>query len=511
MNIRPVIHVISFLLFILCLCMGLAAVVSWLKGDPAMVYSRMGLCGLITLVFGSIAFLSTKKRRDEGDYTTGLREGFATVAFAWLTASCFSALPFTLIVGMSLPDSLFEAASGLTTTGASVVCNTLPLRGGTFLPNGIESLPAGILFWRSLLNWLGGVGIVFFVLLILPLLHINRGNLLYNAEVPGLKTDSDQLTPRLFNSVRWVLRVYICLTLCAFCLYKLCGMTGFDALCHAFSTISTGGFSTKNNSFAAFPSPVLQWGTTLLMLMSACNFTLLLRSLITRKLCFWADEEFRFFSLMFLSATIIIAILLFAGHPEGLDGFPRTVEHCLRTAAFQAATVASTTGFTTSDYDAWNLPFASALLLLIMFPCGCGGSTAGGMKCSRLIVIVKTMLTEIRYCLFPHTLTDVRLSGSRLSQNLLRKTSVFVLLYLAIIVIVAVSLLCVTDGSLMTSFSAALTCLSNVGPGFGAVGPSQNFGWMPATAKLILSLTMITGRLEIYTILALFLPSFWRR
>ena len=511
MNLRVIVHLIALLMLFLSIGMGISAVVAGSGPDPVWVRNHLAICALAILLLGSLLFCIARCYHRKVEFSTGVREGFATVALSWLVGTALGAVPFCWIARMTIPDALFEAASGLTTTGASVISTELILRDGTVLADGIEGLPQGLLFWRSLLNWFGGVGIVFFVLLILPLLHVGKGSLLYNAEVPGLKTDSDQLTPRLFQSVLWVLGLYAVLTVAAAIGYRICGMNLFDAACHAMSTISTGGFSTRNASFAAFPGAALQWTVIVFMLLSACNFTLFLRSILQRRFCFWEDEEFRFFLGMVVVATVVVALLLYEGHPDGLNGVPCTVESYLRLAAFQVASLASTTGFTTADFDAWGVPVITAILLLIMFPCGCGGSTAGGMKCSRILVLGKAMLAEVRQCLFPHTLTDIRLNGARLAPTLVRKTFVFALLYLTLIALVAFALLGLTGASLGTCGSAALTCLSNVGPGIGAVGPSCSFGWMGPMAKILLALTMITGRLELYTMLVLFLPAFWRR
>ena len=509
MNSRVIIHLIALLLLFLGAGLGISALVAGVGPDPEWVRNELALCALGTLLLGGVLLGGTHWRGQKMEFSTGVREGFATVALSWIVGTILGAVPFFWIARMTIADALFEAASGLTTTGASVISPELILRDGTVLVNGIEGLPQGVLFWRSLLNWFGGVGIVFFVLLVLPLLHVGKGSLLYNAEVPGLKTESDQLTPRLFQSVLWVLGLYAVLTLAAAICYRLLGMSLFEAACHAMSTISTGGFSTRNDSFAVFP-PALQWSAVIFMLLSACNFTLFLRSILQRRLCFWQDEEFRFFLVMVVVGTLVIAGLLYEQHPDGVNGVSCTAEGYIRMAAFQVASLASTTGFTTADFDAWGVPVITAILLLIMFPCGCGGSTAGGIKCSRILVLGKAMLAEVQQCLFPHTLTDIRLNGERLAPTLVRKTFVFALLYLTLMVLVAFVLLCLTGESLATCGSAALTCLSNVGPGIGAVGPSCAFGWMEPSAKLLLAVTMITGRLELYTVLVLFLPAFWR-
>ena len=403
--------------------------------------------------------------------------------------------------------------------------------GAGTLPGGLDSLnqgSQGILFWRSLLNWLGGVGIVFFLLLILPLMHLTQGKQLYNAEVPGMKTKGDQMTPRLTTSVKWILCVYSALTLLAIVLYTSFGMTPFEAICHAFSTISTGGFSTRGASIGGFGSPSLEWCVTAFMFVSACNFSLIIKLFVGRTFAsrfgFLKDEEFRFFVGMVLLATVIITFGLWQKIDHGQvitssSGVAlKSFGDILRTAAFQVATVCSTTGFGTSDYLGWNIPLALLLIGVMMLPCGCGGSTAGGMKCSRVIVLVKQLRYEIKHCILPRTLPDVRLNGERLDSGIVAKTFSFVLLYLFIFVFVALSVAVIESVAqhgdtcnIPTAIGASLTCISNVGPGFGNVGPSGNFQWMCWASKLLLSFTMITGRLELYTVLVILFPSFWRR
>jgi len=515
MNYRAIVHVISMLLVFLGLGMASAGTVSKLQHDAASCSEGFFLCAGLTLVAALLGVLISRRRKGEREYRTGVREGFAAVAFSWLLASVFGALPFYYIAALAPADAIFETASGLTTTGASVIAETLTLRHGQLLSGGLESLPHGLLYWRSMLNWFGGVGIVFFVLLILPLMNYGKSNQLYNAEVPGLKTDSEQLTPRLLSSVRLILGVYMLLTFLATAVFWLGGMEVFDALCHAFATVSTGGFSTKTNSIGHYQSAFLQWSVIFFMFISACNFSLIVKMFITRRCLFFMDEEFRFFAYLTCGSSVLVAVLLYANCPAGIPGMngtiSRSVEPFLRTAFFQVTSLISTTGFATSDYMQWGLSPVLLILWCILFPCGCGGSTAGGIKCSRFIVIFKQMHSEIRRCLFSRTLSDVRLSGHRIEQPLVNKTMAFVLLYLLVFLGVAVTLTFLVETDLQTAFGAALACLSNVGPGFGAVGPVGNYAWLSAPAKYLLVLTMIAGRLELYTVLVLFLPAFWKR
>lgn len=549
MKHRAIIHIQSLLLVLLAFGMGSAAFVSFLMSDTYETTRSLTACAIVTLAVGCLGYRLTKRKAGEIDFSTDTRDGFATVAIAWLIATIFGSLPFFTTANMCFMDAIFETASGLTTTGATVITDDLIARNGATLAEIFaktsshipENLPVpyGVLFWRSLLHWLGGVGIVFFVLLILPLLKVGKSMQLYNAEVPGLKTGSDQITPRLGTSVMMVTCVYIILTTASTLIYKLGGMTLFDAICHAFATISTGGFSTKQASFGFYQSPLLQWAAILFMLISACNFTLIIRAIFKGEFRFHKDEEFRFFLGMVAISTIFITILVMASCPSsihctgGTGTLAKSWEPYLRTVAFQVTSLVTTTGFITSDYELWYNPAALLLLFAMMFPCGCGGSTAGGIKCSRIIVVGKHLVNEIKHCVYPRTIPDVRLSGERIEQPLVAKTLAFVLLYIAIFLGVAFLLtlteyrqpnmkLTTENGGLVvqatpsemnlkTALGASIACLSNIGPGLGKAGPTGNFGWMRPTSKLLLTLTMIAGRLELYTLLVILLPAFWRK
>ena len=538
MNFSAITYVLSLLWMLLGVCMLLvAAIVGWHYDTPAQAWT-MGLTALVPLAIGITAFLVFRKKKEASSTTGDRRMGYATVALAWLSASVLGALPFITVSQFTPVDAIFETVSGLTTTGASIIDNSQKLLNGKILEGGLESLPRCILFWRSTLNWLGGVGIVYFVLLVLPLLHLSQGKQLYNAEVPGIKTSGDQLTPRLNSSVLYILLLYIAITTTAGVVYWICGMSPFDAINHAFTTISTGGFSTKAASLGAF-GPAVQWSTTFFMLVSACNFSLYLRFIITRRFSCFRDEEFRFFCAMILAATAIITacLIMKPGNKQQFSNMEklspvRQFELCLRTAAFHVATIGSTTGFTTSDYEQWGqddtkdeakndydkkhtgkggIPTILIILGIMMLPCGCGGSTAGGMKCSRLIVLAKQLLYEIKHCIFPRSLPDIRLNGERLDSDIVAKTFAFTALYMCIFIIVAVLLTLVDQCDLKTAIGTSLSAISNVGPGFGHTSPSYTFSWLTDFSKCLTALTMITGRLELYTILTLFIPSFWRR
>lgn len=522
MSYRAVINIISLLLMVIGGALVLTTGVSWLMGDADTVVMHFLWCAFGTLAVAVQGYLKTKRAANEEPLETGIREGFAGVGIGWIVGTVAAGIPFMVVLGAPFSDSVFEASSGLTTTGATVVAEGLELIDGSVLVGGVvDGLPKGILFWRAFLNWLGGIGIVFFVLLVLPWLKIGSGRLLYNAEVPGLKT-GEQLTPRLSRSVKLMLWVYCLLTMSAALLYHVMGMEWFDAVCHAFATISTGGFSTHADSIAYYKSPMLQWCIIFFMFISACNFSLILKLFMQRRMVFYEDEEFRCFFVMTVLATLFVAGMLYWRCPAGIhmlsnENFPRDAEVYLRTAAFQVVAVVSTTGFCTSDWQQWIGPNGwqptgvCVLIGMLMIPCGCGGSTAGGLKIGRVIVLFKQLRYEIRRCLSPRLLLDVRLNGERLETGLISKTFAFAILYLVVTMVSALLLsLLESNIDLATALGAALTCISNVGPGFGDVGPAGSFAEMRAISKLMLTLTMIIGRLELYTMLVMLLPSFWK-
>jgi len=505
----------ALLLCIIGGMMMLSVMVSWLMGDPAGITRALLCISAGTLAISFECFRATRRRLGEQRFRTGAREGYASVTLGWLLCTFVAAIPFYVCCDMTWADSIFESCSGLTTTGASVLTENLNLRTGFHLVGGIESLPKGVLFWRSTLNWLGGVGIVFFIVMILPLLKVGYGKQLYNAEVPGLKTAGDQMSSRLATSVKWTLSVYLFLTLLSMLTYWALGMTFYDAINHSFTTVSTGGFSTKNDSLAYY-SGAIQWSVIIFMFLAACNFGLTVKLFAQRKFTFFSDEEFCFFGKITLLAVIFTTIFLYLKCPElkslgDRASFPHTIESYLRTAAFHVITVMSTTGYMTSDWNTWDFPCLIMLFTLLMFPCGCGGSTCGGMKYSRIIIILKQFKYEIRHCIFPNTIQDVRLNGERLDHDLIRKTMTFAVLYVFIFVIVSTLLSLETGVGVKASFSGALTCLSNVGPGYGQLGPAYGFDWLSPFSKYLLAMTMIIGRLELYSVLVLFCPSFWKR
>jgi len=509
MNFRLVINLISYLIALEGLSITFSAGISWLMEDPLRDTLMLLGCGIITILFGVAGVLFTRKQKNT---VPGFREGFAVVTFGWLLISVFGAIPFIAVARLQWYDALFETISGFTTTGATVIDSQLPLWNGTSLPNGIESLSFGILFWRSLTHWIGGMGIVVFSLAILPVLGIG-GQALYNAEVPGVKTRSDQFTPRIASTAKILCLVYLGLTLLETLLLFFGGMTLFDAVCHSFSTISTGGFSTKNASIAHFKSTYIELVITIFMFLAGCNIILHFRALTGLPLKDYLNEEFRTFALILLGATLIIGIyLFFSPITDSINHayYHHNAKDSFTAALFQVVSIATTTGFSTANYTDWPVA-AGAIIFGLMLMGGCGGSTSGGIKCMRIILLCKFSLSELRRNIFPNALQNIRLNGDRLAPATINRVLGFLLIYMLTCLVFQLLLTLCCSMDLLTAITASITCIGNVGPGFGKLAPDQSFAWMNAPAKLLLAIEMLIGRLELYTVLIFFLPSFWKK
>lgn len=415
------------------------------------------------------------------------REGLAVATLGWLAAGFAGALPFYLSgVLPSLTDALFETVSGFTTTGASVLTN-------------IEAVGRGLLFWRSLTHFLGGMGIIVLTLAILPFLGVG-GMQLYKAEVPG--PVPDKLKPRIKDTAATLWKVYLLFSLVQTILLLFGGMDLFDALCHTFGTMATGGFSTRNASVAAFDSAYIDWVITIFMLLASLNFSLHYFLLKGRPGVMLKDPEFRTFAAITLVAVLIVAInILGRDYDNAADA--------LRYGAFQVASIISTTGFATADFELWP-PLSLCVLVLCMFIGGSAGSTAGGMKCLRVLVLGRHSYREIFRLIHPRAIIQVKLAGRVVAPEVLSAMWGFAALWMAL---TALSTLVLAGCGLdvATSFTAVAACLGNVGPGLGTVGPMDNYAHLPDLAKWCLTLCMLLGRLEIYTVVALFAPAFYRK
>lgn len=431
----------------------------------------------------AIPLILLRPRRDRRFYA---REGFVCAAGIWVILSLFGALPF--VFSEAIPnyiDALFETVSGFTTTGASILSE-------------IESLPRGILLWRSLTHWVGGMGVLVFMLAILPADN-SRSMHLLRAEVPG--PTKGKLVPKLRETARILYGIYLALSALELTALLCTGMPLYDSLVTTMATAGTGGFSVLNTSIAGYANPAAEWIISIFMLLFGINFNLYFFLLIGQFRNILKSEELRAYLVIILGATGVIVwntLTLF-------DNFG----DALRTAFFQVTSIISTTGFATTDFNLWPT-LSKAVLLVLMVIGASAGSTAGGLKVSRVILLFKNAIREIKHTLRPRSINVIRLDGELIPEETARTTSNYLVLYFGIFLVS--SLLISADGQTVeTTLTASLTCLNNVGPGLGAVGPVGNFAGFSAFSKIILSLEMLIGRLEIVPMLVLFSPSTWKK
>lgn len=495
MQIRHVLFVIGFLVSCIALFLLLPMGISLLYGEYT-VLLKFSYCLGIALFSGlSCAFIFRPDLDKQLKLTT--REGVAVVSFSWIFSTIISALPYYFIANVSPAEAFFEAASGLSTTGASIFTQ-------------IEALPKGLLFWRSLTQWLGGLGIIVFSLALLPFLGAG-GMQLYKAEVSGVT--KSKIAPRMVDTARSLWIIYTSLTIILWILLYFQGMSSFDAINHAFTTLSTGGFSTKNSSLAGF-SPSIQWTIIIFMFLAGINFTLHYLMLFQGFKPYKENEECVYYTLIALIAICISTAVLYFSSTQAqslLNEAPVdfNVERALRESSMHVISIITTTGFSSSDYLQWPLVL-QGLLLVLTFSGACAGSTTGGIKIMRSVLSFKVIANELNRLSHPHAIERVKINKASVTPEVLRGVIIFIVIYLIANLFGTVVLLAFGYDA-VTSFSATLTSIANVGPGFGAIGPAFNFSFMHDYALIFLSGLMIFGRLELFTILLLFTPKFWRR
>lgn len=546
MNIRLVAKVVSSLLLIIGGVMLTAVPVGWMMNDSTESIMGMLGCALFTIVvagFGRAVFHGKDDR-------FRFREGFGVVTFGWVFASLFGALPFVVVSDFYFYDGFFETMSGFSTTGSSVIDNTLVLMSGKTLPSGLADIPRGLLYWRSMTHWLGGMGIVVLSLAILPSLGISAHQL-YKAEVPG--PIDEQITPKIADSAKILWGVYVLLSVVETLLLYCCGMTLFQAWCHACGTMATGGFSTEQASVGAFHSAWIDWIITIFMFLAGANFVLHFRALRGRPISYFRDEEFLFYAGLTVIATLTITFSLMGGDIVTSAGERLTNVGFLeatRYSAFQVVSILTTTGFATADFNLWPA-YAALALVFMMFIGGCGGSTGGGMKSARVILLIKYAVSQVERSIFRRSVSNVHLNWQRVSGLTLHKTLSFFFLFVGLYVVFCLALTFLgvnsmgeaeySDGQgleiladqarerhrvnaqgftyvrsiaspdVLTAATASIAALGNIGPGLNKVGPVCSYAWMSPGAKLLLTLAMLLGRLELYTVLVVFLPTFWKR
>ena len=495
MRLELVIYILGWILIVYSAAMlpalGMALWFGTGGGSPLVISI------LLTIAVGG-AMLLVRDKNKEIDITP--REGFLIVTGGWFLCSLFGSFPFfiaetfvdpestkTLLnVFASFTDSFFESASGLTTTGASVL-------------NDFDQ-PHGIMFWRSTSHWLGGMGIIVLSLAILPLIGAG-GMQLFKAEVPGPVTD--RLKPRITDTAFTLSKVYILVTILQTVALMFCGMNLYEALCHSFGTVATGGFSTHPESIGGYNSHAINWVIIVFMIIAGANFALHYRFLKGEFSCFWRSSELRIYIFFILAGTLLITLLVGGSGIEG--NWFRSFEQ----SAFQVVSIMTTTGYCTADFATWP-KMACMLLFFLMFVGGCAGSTGGGMKVIRIILLAKIAYREMLRLLYPTSVVIIKQDGEPVSDKVLYGISGFFILVGAIFIF-STLLLSAFDIDFITSITATAACLFNIGPGLGAVGPTQNFATLPLLVKWWLSFCMIVGRLELYSVLILTAPRFWMR
>ncbi len=487
LKLKAVIGTLCVLLFFLGIALLLPLGVGLLYGESE-AWS-FGITAGISLLIGGFGWRVT------GGSGTDLqiREGFAIVALTWWVLSLIGALPFVLGgVLDSYTDAFFETMSGFTTTGATIL-------GGASTPE-IEALPNAFLFWRSLTHWLGGMGIIVLTLAILPILGIG-GMQLFKAEVPG--PAADKLTPRIQETAKRLWFIYVGITLVQVCLlWPAMGL--FDAINHAFATMATGGFSTENASIGQYNAAYIEWVVTVFMVLAGINFALHFRLFRGQALTLGKDTELRVYLAIFVGAALLITL---ANVQQ--DGATQHISETIRDGAFQAAAILTTTGFATADYELWH-PVAAAIIFLLFFTGGMAGSTGGGIKIIRLVLLVKNSFKEIKQLIHPNAVIHVRLNGKVVSQDIMRNVLSFFVLYMLLIAI-GTLVMAFTGLDLLSAFTVTLSAVGNVGPAFGDFGPTENYAAISNVGKWVLSFLMMAGRLEIFTVLLLFSPAFWKK
>ena len=477
------------MLVITGLSMLIPTVISWAFSEPDISGHLQSM--IICIVVGIPFWLITRRSR-----ALNSKDGFAIVSFAWLIVAFAGSLTFYLSGTIpNFTDAWFEAMSGVTTTGATIIGNPTTLPN---LPNGIESMPHGILFWRSFLQWIGGMGIIVFTIAILPLLGVG-GVQLFKAEVPG--PVADKIRPRVKETAKILWMVYVGFTFLQFLLLGFAGMPWFDSICHAFTTMPTGGFSTQNASIAAYSNPLIHYVIIFFMFIAGVNFTLHFRAITGNFKSYFKDYEFKvYFFILFFATTFIFFNISYSESDLSHNTF--------QISLFQSLALMTGTGYANANYELW--PFFSQLLLFFMMFFGAmGGSTSGGMKIARVILLIKYAASETRRMLHSRAIIPIRIGDRTISDDVIRNTLGFFLIYLSFFMITAL-VLTTLNFDFLSSLSAAASAIGNVGPAFGAFGPTDNYALLHPIGKWMMTFCMLLGRLEIFTIMVLFSRTFWR-
>ena len=481
MNLSIIFRILGMLLMLFSLSLMAPLLMAWFSGDPMLNGFVRTLA--ITLSIGFLLWAPNRRVQQE----LRARDGFLITSLFWVVLGLFGALPFALEegAGLSATDAVFESISGLTTTGATVI-------------TGLDQLPSPLLLYRQLLQWLGGVGIIVVAVAILPMLGVG-GMQLYRAEMPGPAKDS-KLRPRVTETAKVLFAIYVLLTVVFGLSYWAAGMSGFDAICHAFSTVAIGGFSTHDGSMGYFQSPTILLLCSLFMLISAINFGLHFAAWRWRSLWpYLRDSEAIFFTGVVAVCVAVTCLMLMI---SGTFNVSDSVTHGI----FQAISITTTAGFSTADFAAWP-SFLPLLLLLSSFMGGCVGSTGGGIKAMRLMLIMKQGVRELKQLVHPNAVIPLKVGKRRVEARVVSAVWSFFAVYMAVFLVVLI-LLVGLGLDFETAFSAVAAALNNLGPGLGKV--AHHYADIPDSAKWLLAMTMLLGRLEVFTLLVIFTPAFWR-
>lgn len=507
LNLRYVLRQLGLVLGVLSLCMtlvGVFQVLRWWGGaslQPAAI-EALGGAAAGGFVAAILLWLIGKYRTLD---ILGRREALLLVALTWLVGAALAALPYwlwTWLIGVAehplhaWPSAYFEAMSGLTTTGATVIDTT--------------RVPDTLLLWRAMTHWLGGLGIVVLFVAVLPTLGVG-GKKLYQVEAPGPQAKG--VRPRIRQTARLLWSIYLGLTLIEILALHLAGMTWFDSICHTFATLATGGFSTQNGSIGAYGSPVIDVITIVFMALAGVNFGLYYYLIQGRPKLMWRDAELRLYLTILLGAIALVTLSLYGSAivTSAGDTVAGTFWQALRYGTFQVISIMTTTGFVTADFDQW--PFlAKAVLVTLMFVGASAGSTGGGIKVIRMLVAGKVMIAEVERIYRPKVVRTIRVGQGVVDTGLRTGVLVYVLMILTIFLLAGVALKLLEAGSLdlVSAFTASAATLNNIGPGLGAVGAVENYNFFSVPSKLLMSLLMVLGRLELYAIFVLLAPRFWR-
>lgn len=480
-NFKTIIRIIGILLLLETVMFLVCSSVSFYYRESDMLdfWKAGGITAGIGLLLAALG--------KGGERQLTRRDGYVLVSFAWVAFSLFGMLPF--YIGRYIPDianAFFETMSGFSSTGATIL-------------DDIESLPHGILFWRSMTQWIGGLGIIMFTIAVLPIFGVS-GLQVFAAEASG--PTHDKVHPRIGITAKWIWSIYTGITTLLVCLLMLGGMDWFDSICHAFATTGTGGFSTKQASVAYYNSPYIEYVISIFMFISGINFTLVLLFVNRKFKKFIGNAELKFYFGSVVLFTAVIAIVLYYTSPMGM-------EESFRKSLFQVISLQTSTGFATDDYMQWT-PVLWGLLTIIMLMGACAGSTTGGLKCIRMVILTKVSRNEFKHILHPNAILPVRINKQVISPSIVSTVLAFCFIYISIIVIGTLLMMAMGVGA-EESMGCVISSIGNMGPGLGETGPAYSWNALPDAAKWLLSFLMLLGRLELFTVLLLFTPDFWKR